>query len=91
MDRRSWFEAACAAVCSVAWSSARAQPDTAVPSNLRSLAVLDFELVDDQDNPLTKAAQEVRLRKATRAASAGTGGAEAVPGDRPGAFPGAVA
>ena len=28
--------------------------------------VLDFELVDDQNNPLTKAAQEVRLTNATQ-------------------------
>lgn len=66
MDRRSWLEAACAAVLSVAWLPVRAQPDSAAPSRLRSLAVLDFELVDDQNNPLTKAAQEVRLRNATR-------------------------
>jgi hypothetical protein len=44
---------------------ASAQPQGAAPGELRSLAVLDFELVDDQNNPLTKAAQEVRLRNAT--------------------------
>ena len=42
--------------------TARAQP--ARP--LRSLVVLDFELVDDQNNPLTKAVQLVRLRTATQ-------------------------
>ena len=42
----------------------RAQANSAAPSSLRSLAVVDFELVDDQNNPLTKAAQEVRLRNA---------------------------
>jgi hypothetical protein len=31
----------------------------------RSIVVADMELVDDQNNPLTKAAQEVRLRNAT--------------------------
>jgi hypothetical protein len=30
----------------------------------RSILVLEFELVDDHDNPLTKAAQEIRLRNA---------------------------
>lgn len=65
MDRRSWLETACAAVLSVAWPPVQAQPDSAAPSRLRSLAVLDFELVDDQNNPLTKAAQEIRLRNAT--------------------------
>lgn len=33
---------------------------------LRSLAVLEVELVDEQDNPLQKAAQERRLRDAAR-------------------------
>src|SRR5476649_401567 len=65
MDRRSWLETACEAVLSVAWPTVQAQPDSAAPSRLRSLAVLDFELVDDQNNPLTKAAQEIRLRTAT--------------------------
>jgi len=65
MDRRSWLEDACAAVLSVAWLPVQAQPDSAAPGRLRSLAVLDFELVDDQNNPLTKAAQEIRLRNAT--------------------------
>ena len=47
------FGPACAALC--------AQP----VGPLRSLAVLEFELVDDQNNPVTKTAQEVRLRNAT--------------------------
>ncbi len=42
-----------------------AQPAVAPATSVRSLAVLDFELVDDQNNPLTKAAQVVRLRQAT--------------------------
>ena len=33
-------------------------------TDLSSIIVLDFDLLDDQDNPLTKAAQEVRLRNA---------------------------
>ena len=65
MDRRSWLLSACAVVFSVRWLPARAQSGSASPSSLRSLAVLDFELVDDQNNLLTKAAQEVRLRNAT--------------------------
>jgi len=32
---------------------------------LRSLVVLDFELVDEQNNPATEAAQHIRLRLAT--------------------------
>jgi hypothetical protein len=47
------------------WHPAHAQAAGTAPSTLRSIAVLDFELVDDQNNPLTKAAQEVRLRNAT--------------------------
>ncbi len=42
-----------------------AQSETAAPGTLRSLVVLDFELVDDQNNPLTVAAQLVRLSNAT--------------------------
>ncbi len=44
---------------------AAAQGASAAPAELRSLAVLEFELVDDQNNPLTKAVQEVRLANAT--------------------------
>ena len=36
-----------------------------LPRPLRSLAVLDFELVDEQNNPATQAAQQIRLRLAT--------------------------
>ncbi len=60
MDRRSWLEGVIACGLAVGWRSAEAQAGA-----LRSLAVLDFELVDDQNNPLTKAAQVVRLRNAT--------------------------
>ena len=65
MERRLCLKAACAAALAVAWPRLRAQAGDAAPRRLRSLAVLDFELVDDQNNPLTKAAQEVRLRSAT--------------------------
>jgi Protein of unknown function (DUF2380) len=65
MDRRVWLVSACVAVLGIAGLPASAQSEGAAPSGLRSLAVLDFELVDDQNNPLTKVAQEVRLRNAT--------------------------
>ena len=64
MKRRDWTKTL-AAFAVVAWHSPRAQVVGATPSTLRSIAVLDVELVDDQNNPLTKAAQEVRLRNAT--------------------------
>lgn len=65
MNRRPWLKFASVAVLCAATPPLRAQPDAAARSPLRSLAVLDFELVDEQNNPLTKAAQEVRLRNAT--------------------------
>ena len=65
MDRRNWLAAACTGALGAAWLPIWAQPASAPLTALRSLAVLDFELVDDQNNPLTKAAQEVRLRDAT--------------------------
>lgn len=64
MKRRDWIKTLPAFAVGV-WHSPRAQVVGATPSALRSIAVLDFELVDDQNNPLTKAAQEVRLRNAT--------------------------
>ena len=60
MHRRSWLIGVLAGGLTMAWQAADAQTAT-----LRSLVVLDFELVDDQNNPLTKAAQVVRLRNAT--------------------------
>ncbi len=67
MDRRSWLQAAAGAACfGVASLPVRAQTEAAAPNKaLRSLAVLDFELVDEQNNPLTKTAQDLRLRNAT--------------------------
>jgi Protein of unknown function (DUF2380) len=62
MDRRSHLGLIGAALLAGVWPAAMAQRDAVAP---RSLAVLDFELVDDQNNPLTKAAQLVRLRNAT--------------------------
>ena len=60
MDRRCLLGLVIACGLTPVWRSAQAQAGA-----LRSLAVLDFELVDDQNNPLTKAAQVVRLRNAT--------------------------
>ncbi len=65
MDRRIWLNVACAAARGAVGATVYAKADSPTPGNLRSLAVVDFELVDDQNNPLTKAAQEVRLRNAT--------------------------
>jgi len=63
---------AVAAGVQLAWLPAQAQQEVPAASSqqgipaaaLRSLVVLDFELVDEQNNPLTKAAQEIRLRNA---------------------------
>lgn len=69
MDRRGWIEMTCATLVAAAWRSVRAQspqpPDRAAPAGLPSLAVIDFELVDEQNNPAAQAAQEIRLRNAT--------------------------
>ena len=58
-----WLQVLAAAVLLSASLPALGQQD-APATALRSIVVLDFELVDDQGNPLTKAAQEVRLRNA---------------------------
>jgi Protein of unknown function (DUF2380) len=63
MDRRSLLTAGVAATFGALPGHASSQP-AAAP--LRSLAVLDFELVDDNNNPATKADQERRLAAATR-------------------------
>lgn len=64
MNRRHWM--AFAAAAGFGQASLRAQsPPASGASGVRSIAVLEVELVDDQDNPLTKPAQEVRLRNAT--------------------------
>jgi hypothetical protein len=65
MHRRRCLEAASALTLGAVWPSARTQTNAAEPLKLRSLAVLEFELVDDQNNPLTKAAQALRLANAT--------------------------
>ncbi len=66
MDRRNWLVAAVAVmVVAPLCAFAQSRSDEAPAAALRTLAVLDFELVDDQNNPLTKAAQVVRLRDAT--------------------------
>jgi hypothetical protein len=65
MNRRAWIEAAALTALGAIWPSARTQTLPAGSSTLRSIAVLDFELVDDQNNPVPKTAQEARLRNAT--------------------------
>ena len=60
MDRRRLLGLVIACGLTPVGHSAQAQAGAS-----RSLTVLDFELVDDQNNPLTKAAQVVRLRNAT--------------------------
>ncbi|WP_158219775.1 DUF3280 domain-containing protein [Ideonella sp. A 288] len=50
----------------IAWPALAQQPTPAQTApTTRSLAVLEFELLDDHNNPATKAAQVVRLRNAT--------------------------
>lgn len=74
MNRRHCLAVAIAfALGGAGWpaGSQPANPPVGVPSHgpagpLRSLAVLDFELVDEQNNPLTKAAQVLRLAQATQ-------------------------
>lgn len=63
MERRFLCLAGAAVLLSAAAPRLRAQ---SAAGPLRSLAVLDFELVDDHNNPATKAAQERRLAAATR-------------------------
>ena len=65
MDRRNWLRGAGALALFCMSLPSMAQPASAAAGALRKLAVLDFELVDDHNNPLTKAAQEVRLANAT--------------------------
>jgi Protein of unknown function (DUF2380) len=65
MQRRLYIETIAATMLGAAWRLGHTQTAPAATPTLRSLSVLDFELVDDQNNPLTKAAQEVRLRNAT--------------------------
>jgi hypothetical protein len=78
MQRRSCLALAAGALIGPGAASGQTMPSMApepAPASaprapgagaLPRLAVLDFELIDDQNNPLTKAAQEVRLRKATQ-------------------------
>jgi Protein of unknown function (DUF2380) len=68
MNRRHALAAACCTVFMAAGLSAAAHAGTAEPAAapLRSLAVLDFDLVDEQNNPHTKADQERRLAEASK-------------------------
>jgi hypothetical protein len=61
--RRSWLKLASAAVLQLAGLPARSQQDRAA-AQLPSILVLEFDLIDEHVNPLTIAAQEVRLRNA---------------------------
>lgn len=63
MKRRAWIGFLSVASLGIACRPVRAQPGSQTGSG-RSLAVLDVELVDDQENPLTRAAQELRLARA---------------------------
>ncbi len=54
-----------AATLGSAWHGLRAQAPAATAGSLRRLTVLEFELVDEQNNPLTQAATGQRLRNAT--------------------------
>jgi hypothetical protein len=65
MKRRDWLGAAGAMALGLACPRLAAQPADTSTAGLRSLVVLDFELVDEQHNPEPKAAQEARLRNAT--------------------------
>jgi hypothetical protein len=60
MHRRLWIRDVLA--LALGFGAAHALADA---GRLRSLAVLDFELLDEQNNPLTKDAQAIRLRRAT--------------------------
>ncbi len=60
MNRRRWLVGA---ALSLVLGVVRALAQSTVQA--RSLVVLEFELVDDQNNPLTKAAQVIRLASAT--------------------------
>lgn len=65
MNRRRVLTAISVGYLGVAWVPVLAQTEGGGHAKLRSIAVLDVELVDDQNNPATKAAQEVRLHNAT--------------------------
>jgi hypothetical protein len=64
MRRRQCIAATALASLGAAWPVARAQGSASGSARLRSVTVLEVELIDDQNNPATKAAQEVRLRNA---------------------------
>ncbi|HET9644083.1 MAG TPA: DUF3280 domain-containing protein [Burkholderiaceae bacterium] len=61
MNRRRWFVTATVVALTLATQASLAQTSE---QDLKSLAVLDIELLDDQKNPLTQQAQEIRLRNA---------------------------
>ncbi|MBA3590187.1 DUF3280 domain-containing protein [Methylibium sp.] len=61
--KRSFFVGCLGAALLVSSFAVRAQ--AAPPTNLPSIAVLNFELVDDNHNPATKEATQARLVRAT--------------------------
>ena len=55
----------CALIAGLVLGLAGAHAEDAAPKTLHSIAVLPFELVDDQNNPATRSAQELRLQQST--------------------------
>jgi hypothetical protein len=66
VDRRNLLQCLCALAAASGCLPLRAQSAASAPRERRALAVLDFELIDEQDNPLAKPAQELRLGAASR-------------------------
>ena len=63
MNRRTWMKHSLYGIGSIGIGiGAGASAYAADVAALRTLTVLGVELQDDQENPLTKAAQEIRLR-----------------------------
>jgi hypothetical protein len=62
MERRPFLAGIAAALGAVTLPG---HAQSAAPGTLRSIAVIDFELVDDQNNPGTKEATLARLPRAT--------------------------
>lgn len=65
MNRRPLLIWLGGATLGLARTPVRAQQHAAAAAKLPSIAVLDFEIQDDHDNPDTKAAQQRRLKEAT--------------------------
>jgi len=65
MNRRRMLAVIGLSYLGVTWRPVLAQSGGSGRAKLPSIAVLDFELLDDHNNPATKAAQVVRLHNAT--------------------------